>query len=422
MIAIVDRNTTSGVGERGMEDVPIAEQAEARAFLAHHAIELGLDRRTPQQVCAELVLLTETQKDQAMLEMKNTVITDEIAYKYWKEWLDLAWIKPENMALFQENHPSYEWMDKSLRKAKIKELIDKFYTEVWRGQLLLEKYLDSNGFSEDAPFTFMEMLQDASFDTVAFVSLKENSEEILEYKELHKREVKKLEDRKKELASERLGFIRLLERWKISEDDYDKLVDENKRSIDLVIEKIDEFEKGSEKEELIARIPEILAKTFELNTKVHRNQQISEMKDDLLKLLQITTFELTVDNQKELKVKLFEVLDSIISNEKWIMEPPSGLEPETSSLPMKCSTTELWRHLYEMSSDIIWSIMKIQVFVTFIIFSLTSMSHFPWSVCIVSRFTSSGSISHPFVLSLNIIFSICICSSESDSSFSFFQR
>ncbi len=68
MIAIVDRNTTSGVGERGMEDVPIAEQAEARAFLAHHAIELGLDRRTPQQVCAELVLLTETQKDQAMLE------------------------------------------------------------------------------------------------------------------------------------------------------------------------------------------------------------------------------------------------------------------------------------------------------------------------------------------------------------------
>jgi hypothetical protein len=25
------------------------------------------------------------------------------------------------------------------------------------------------------------------------------------------------------------------------------------------------------------------------------------------------------------------------------LEPPSGLEPETSSLPMKCSTTELWR-------------------------------------------------------------------------------
>ena len=31
-------------------------------------------------------------------------------------------------------------------------------------------------------------------------------------------------------------------------------------------------------------------------------------------------------------------------------EPPSGLEPETPSLPWKCSTTELRRHLAEQSS------------------------------------------------------------------------
>ncbi len=55
----------------------------------------------------------------------------------------------------------------------------------------------------------------------------------------------------------------------------------------------------------------VFYRDIELNTKVHRNQQISEMKDDLLRLLQITTFELEVNNKKELKVKLYDVLTSL---------------------------------------------------------------------------------------------------------------
>ena len=56
------------------------------------------------------------------------------------------------------------------------------------------------------------------------------------------------------------------------------------------------------------------------------------MKEDILKLLQLTTFELTVSNKKELKFKLFDVLSRLISSDKCVLEAPPGVEPGYGAL------------------------------------------------------------------------------------------
>ncbi|MDD4530789.1 MAG: hypothetical protein PHO80_04560, partial [Candidatus Gracilibacteria bacterium] len=74
------------------------------------------------------------------------------------------------------------------------------------------------------------------------------------------------------------------------------------------------------------RLPEILSKTFELARKSIDKEKIEDMKDDLLKLIELTTFELTITNKKELKIQLFDVLDGLISNDKSILDiPPLGI-------------------------------------------------------------------------------------------------
>jgi len=45
---------------------------------------------------------------------------------------------------------------------------------------------------------------------------------------------------------------------------------------------------------------------------------------DIKTLLEITTVELTVTNKKELKVKLFDVLEGIISRDLYLLEKEVG--------------------------------------------------------------------------------------------------
>lgn len=56
------------------------------------------------------------------------------------------------------------------------------------------------------------------------------------------------------------------------------------------------------------RLPEVLNKTFELSRRVLSSAESETMKGDIFKLLEICTFELSINNKKELKVKLFDEL------------------------------------------------------------------------------------------------------------------
>ena len=55
-------------------------------------------------------------------------------------------------------------------------------------------------------------------------------------------------------------------------------------------------------------------------------------KENILKLLEMTIFELSVNNKKELQIKLFEVVDTLLGGGLYSLEAPSGVEPLSKAL------------------------------------------------------------------------------------------
>lgn len=54
----------------------------------------------------------------------------------------------------------------------------------------------------------------------------------------------------------------------------------------------------------------IRVKTFELSKKSFTDQDFEQSREDIMKLVEITTFELEISNKKELRIKLFDWLAS----------------------------------------------------------------------------------------------------------------
>jgi hypothetical protein len=271
-------------------------------------------------------------KDNALIEWMDIKIPKDECIQNWKQCAKLLWMNLEDLKLFQKDHPYYKWMNANEMKLSSQNLEESYFYEFWRTHILLNQFLDKNWFTKDAWFTFNEMLQDAALTTIEYLVRQDNSREILDYKDALNKEIIKLETRKNELEAEKMDYIKLLQKKRITDEEYDKIAEENKKSIDILLDKIQEFKKWSEKEEFINRLPEILTKTFELSRNVGQKRNTEDVYEDLLKLLQITTFELTVDKEKELKIKLFDVLDKINFYEKYRMEAPSGVEPDYKAL------------------------------------------------------------------------------------------
>ena len=81
------------------------------------------------------------------------------------------------------------------------------------------------------------------------------------------------------------------------------------KEIDRIDKDILDLSEATDIESFFRRLPGVLSKTFELSSKVLHNKEIETMKEDIYKLIEITTFELSIDTQKELHIKLFEVLE-----------------------------------------------------------------------------------------------------------------
>lgn len=67
-------------------------------------------------------------------------------------------------------------------------------------------------------------------------------------------------------------------------------------------------------EEFFDRLPEVLAKTFELSSRVLLQEESEVKREEVYKVIELATFELNPSNKKELKIKLFPVLEAI---KKW---------------------------------------------------------------------------------------------------------
>ncbi len=91
----------------------------------------------------------------------------------------------------------------------------------------------------------------------------------------------------------------------------DRLTAKKRKELEETQILIDEYSKLDEVSQYIEMLPEILSKTFELATSALRLRKIKEAREDILKLIEICTFELSVNTKKELKVKLFDTLDGV---------------------------------------------------------------------------------------------------------------
>lgn len=119
---------------------------------------------------------------------------------------------------------------------------------------------------------------------------------------------------------------------KISESLYAEMVAEAETNIEKISRQISELSQNSEMEEYFEKLPSVLCKTFELASNTLSEGNDDQRKDDILKLLELTTFELTINNEKELKIKLFDVLDKLTKDVNFSMEAPSGVEPLSKAL------------------------------------------------------------------------------------------
>jgi len=141
-----------------------------------------------------------------------------------------------------------------------------------------------------------------------------------------------LQKQKETLEEEKKAYRRKALNMDFSKEEIDETTKDIEKSINRIEKEINELSESSDMEKYLERLPLILSKTFELASKAIPKAEDDGMKDDILKLLEITTVELTISNKKELKVKLFDVLDRLVSDDYSVLEAPSGVEPDYGAL------------------------------------------------------------------------------------------
>lgn len=126
-------------------------------------------------------------------------------------------------------------------------------------------------------------------------------------------QIGRLQKQKEEIEQEKKNYRREALKMGYSKEEIVETTKEMENDLKRITEQINEFSEDSEMEKYLERLPEVLLKTFELASNTLQKGKSSDIRDDIVKLIELTTFELTVTNKKELKVKLFDVLDRLIS-------------------------------------------------------------------------------------------------------------
>lgn len=151
-------------------------------------------------------------------------------------------------------------------------------------------------------------------------------------KNIKSNQIEKLKKQKEEIEEERKKYRRNAIKMGYSREEVEEVTKDMEKDIKYIESKIHEFSDDTDTERYIGRLPEILSKTFELTGNTIQRAKDEDTKEDIIKLLELTTFELTISNKKELKVKLFDVLDKLLSDDKSVLEAPPGVEPGYGAL------------------------------------------------------------------------------------------
>ena len=73
-------------------------------------------------------------------------------------------------------------------------------------------------------------------------------------------------------------------------------------------------------EDFLERLPKILSEIVELSSEALITDENEKKKENIIKLFEITVSNFSVSNKKELKIKLFEVLDALVNGDNVGME------------------------------------------------------------------------------------------------------
>lgn len=160
----------------------------------------------------------------------------------------------------------------------------------------------------------------------------ESSRTKSEEKEARTAEIGKLKEQQKKLEQEKNEYRKKAVLLDFSKQEIDEVTDDLDKSINLIKESIGQFSDNSPFEDFIERLPLILLEIVELVDGALNEEKIEERKKNILALFEITVSNFSVSNKKELKIKLFDVLDRVIMSGNSVLEAPAGVEPASRAL------------------------------------------------------------------------------------------
>lgn len=203
----------------------------------------------------------------------------------------------------------------------------------------IKEYLDQEGNSSKSFAEISQDLKCSDEDSVSFDEMQLKADEIMDQlNSISKKQAKELikqlilKHTLKDYESDKIkkqNQIKKLEREieekerdirdalknavfdiRIDREILNEAVQDKKNEINIIKGKIEDLSQETEIEWFIDALPDILVKTFELAEKAFTDQDFEQSREDIMKLIEITTFELTINTKKELRIKLFDWLAS----------------------------------------------------------------------------------------------------------------
>ena len=123
--------------------------------------------------------------------------------------------------------------------------------------------------------------------------------------------IKEFEQQKKKLQEEKMCIDKKALRLWYGADVANEMKQDVENEIQDIETQIELLSESSNIEEYLYRMPEILLDLHELSSRVLSEADYEGMRNDIKQLIEITSHELILNNKKELKIKLSDVLESL---------------------------------------------------------------------------------------------------------------
>jgi hypothetical protein len=146
------------------------------------------------------------------------------------------------------------------------------------------------------------------------------NEDTKDFRNAKEIQINKFQKQKEEIEQERKNYRREALKMGYNREEIEETTKDMDDTIKLIESQIIELSDNTDMEKYLEKLPEVLLKTVELASNTINRANLEGLREDIKLLLEITTVELTVTNKKELKVKLFDVLDKLVSSDNFNLE------------------------------------------------------------------------------------------------------